>query len=149
MYLPEMRVLPYLTSLMLDSGSSAVRVRVTEVVFVYMSPSLISTDPVGGVLSFAPLTSNKSALKNEVREKSSNRIRAINESFLLPILQPLIKTELKTANITYVAIFYTRELSAREDIQCSLVKRVDENEKNIDSDIWCNVVAVDVFNACI
>ena len=34
MYLPEIRVLPYLTSLMLDSGSSAVRVRVTEVVFV-------------------------------------------------------------------------------------------------------------------
>ena len=106
MYLPEMRVLPYLTCLMLDSGSSAVRVRVTEVVFVYMSPSLIIMDPVGGVSSFAPFTSNKPALKNNVRKKSSSRNRATNESVLLPILQPLIKTELKTANITYVTIFY-------------------------------------------
>jgi predicted metalloprotease len=95
---------------MLDSGSSAVRVRVTEVVFVYMSPSLISMDPVGGVLSFAPLTSNKPALKNEVREKSSNRIRTNNESVLLLILQPLIIKAVVTGNMRYESIFYKQEV---------------------------------------
>lgn len=110
MFLPRIRLLLYLTSLMPDSGSLAVRIRVTEVVFVYESPSLISMDPVGGVSSFAPLTSNKPALKNKVRKKSSNRIRAINENVLLPILRPLIKTEFITANIAYVAIFYYAKL---------------------------------------
>ena len=84
-----------------DSGSFAVRVRVTEVVSVCRLPSLISMDPVGGVLSFDPLTSNELVAQNTVREKSSNRISAINESVFLPILYPLIKTEFKTVNITY------------------------------------------------
>ena len=122
MFLPKIRVLLYLTSLMPDSGSSAVRNRVTEVVFVYESPSLISMDPVGGVSSFAPLTSDEPALKNKVREKSRNRIKAINGNVFLPILQPLIKTELETANIAYVVIFYC----AKPTVNCARVVCVRE-----------------------
>lgn len=51
----------YLTSLIPDSGSSAVRVSVTERESVFVSPSLISMEPVGGVSSLAPLTSSRAA----------------------------------------------------------------------------------------
>jgi hypothetical protein len=105
-YLPETYVLLYLTSLIPDSGSSAVRVKVTKVVFVYNSPSLISIDPVGGVSSLAPSTSNKPPLKNKVTDKSSNRIRTNNESVLLLILQPLIMKAAVTGYMCYEIIFY-------------------------------------------
>ena len=89
-----------------DSGSSAVRNRVTEVVFVYGSPSLIIMDPVGGVSSFVPLTSNEPALRNKVRKKSSSRVRTNNEYVLLLILQPLIMRKTVAGYMCYEIIFY-------------------------------------------
>lgn len=95
---------------MSDSGSSAVRVRVTEVVFVYESPLLISMDPVGGVSSFAPLASNEPGLKNKVSEESSKIIRTNNERFLLLILLPLIMKAVVVGYMVYEIIFYSARI---------------------------------------
>jgi len=97
MDLPRKSVLLYLTSLMPDSGSSAVRVKITEVESVYLSPSLIIMEPVGGVSSSSssPFASKKSPLKKEDSRNIIKRINAKQERIRLSIPQPLFEKTVK------------------------------------------------------
>ena len=115
MDLPKKSVLLYLTSLIPDSESSAVRVKITEVESVYLSPSLISMEPVGGVSSLSsssssPFTSKKSALKKEASRNIIKRINAKKESIRLSIPQPLFEKQLKFPYMDYETIFYNTKI---------------------------------------
>jgi len=79
-------LLLYLTSLIPDSGSSAVSVRVTRVEVVVRSPLLIIIEPVGGVLSFGPLASAMSGSNSTARENSKS-VRTTKETSLFSILR--------------------------------------------------------------
>ena len=114
MDLPKKSVLLYLTSLIPDSESSAVRVKITEVESVYLSPSLISMEPVGGVSSLSssssPFASKKSALKKEASRNIIKRINAKKESIRLSIPQPLFEKQLKFPYMDYETIFYNTKI---------------------------------------
>jgi hypothetical protein len=78
----------YLTVPTPDSGSTAVSVKVTEVEVVNASPLFITMEPVGGVVSFAALTSATSAPRNTAEDNNSNRAKADTATALLIILSP-------------------------------------------------------------
>jgi len=106
-------LLLYLTSLTPDSGSSAASVKETEVEVVYASPLLISMEPVGGVISFAPLTSAKLALKTTNKDNNSNRNKNGIRTVLLSKMHPLLYAVLEAAIMNYAAIFYLAQVLER------------------------------------
>jgi hypothetical protein len=61
---------------------------------------------MGGVLSFAPLTSAKSASNMIAKNNKRNRVRTIIETVLLLILLPLVQAELEVPYMNCETVFY-------------------------------------------
>jgi hypothetical protein len=73
---------------------------------VYASPLFITMEPVGGVVSFAALTSATSVSRNIAEDNNSNRVKADTARVLLVILSPPSNYNLQITNINCEAIFY-------------------------------------------